>query len=109
VHAIQSDIAESRWHVPVLNTSQYSSDAHWLSRRQALPTNADAGVDIIAGTKNENATRTACSVVNKRWFKNNIMERQNVAEKWEKFNSKYAEKKPPFRFGSHFSFLCQVL
>ena len=30
------------------------------------------------------------------------MERQNVAEKWEKFNSKYAEKKPPFRFGSHF-------
>ena len=76
--------------------SQYSSDSHWLSYLQDAPINADAGVDIIAGTKNENATRTTCSVVNKRWFENNIMERQNVAEKWEKFNSKYAEKKPPF-------------
>jgi len=42
------------------------------------------------------------NVVKKRWFKNNITERQNVAEKWEKFISKHAEKKPPFRFGSHF-------
>jgi len=30
------------------------------------------------------------------------MERQNVAEKWEKFNSKHAEKKPPLKFGSRF-------
>jgi len=70
----------------------------------SLSSAAYAVVDIIVnvGMAIKNANKNIHTAVQKRWLKNDITERQNVAEKWEQFNSKYAEKKPPSKFGSHF-------